>query len=159
MLVLDELRKQGREWGDFLQEINLSPGHPPTEDVPPAVDAHIENPSIDVPLPNVTPSQADTSLPADSPLVDPPSDDLVHKQTPAQEVHHRRSMWKTPKRKRGSNQPVVSEVKETLDPPQRLTRSTMKKKNLSSPQHMNVPTEPINLTTPLSSQSKSLLTF
>jgi len=96
----------------------LSPEHPPpTEDVPPTVTTHIETPPLDVPLPNVPPSvntQVDTSLPGDtlsvnvqsknSPLVDPLPDNtpsLVHEQTPVQEVYPRKSIWKTPKWKRG----------------------------------------------------------
>lgn len=63
-------------------------------------------------------------------------------------------MWKTPKRKRGSNRPIVKGVKETPDPPPRLTIIMAKKKKLSSPQHTNVPTEPINLSTPSNSPIK-----
>lgn len=91
ILVMDELCRQGREWRDFVKEITLSPEHPPTEDVPPTVDVPTETPSIDVPLLDITPSMADTSLPAnnplvsdqaeDSPFVNPQSNNVVHEQT------------------------------------------------------------------------------
>ena len=117
ILVMDELSRQGREWRDFVQKVILSRGHPPAEDVPPAVDDHVENPSIDASIPDITPSKADDSLPVDTPLdsdqvesssfINPQSDNAEPEQTPAQEVQHRKSMWKTPKRKRGSNHPFV----------------------------------------------------
>lgn len=61
---------------------------------------------------------------------------LVHEQTTVQEMQPRRSIWKAPKRKRGSNRPVKNEPKESQDPPRWMTRSMVKNQKPPSPQPM-----------------------
>lgn len=167
ILVMDALSKQGRDSRDFVQEITQSLEHPPLEDVPPAINDEI--PPADAATHTTTPSQVNTSSPVDTPIVNdqaegspstnPPSNNIDPAPTPIQEVHLRKSMWKTPKRKRGSNRPVEKEVKEMVVPPRRFTRSMMKRKKSLSPQPIDVPTEPINLSTPSNSPIKKSSNF
>ena len=123
LLVLDKLHKRGRDWSKFLREVTLSQEHAPMEDVPLSVNTQPETPLPIVPI-NLIESN--------------PSPD--HEKTPAQETQPRKSIWRAPKRKRGSNRPVKSEPKESQDPPRRRTRSMMKNQKLPSPKPMNVET-------------------
>ena len=111
------------------------------EDVPPVINDEI--PPADDATHATTPPRVHTSSPVHtsiahdqpegSPSTNPPPDNIDPALTPIQEVHCRKSIWKTPKRKRGSNRPIEKEVKETTVPPCRLTRSMMKRKKSLSP--------------------------
>jgi len=136
---LDELHRRGRDWSEFLCEVNLSQEHPTMEDVHLSVNTQPETSIPDVPI-NLTESN--------------PS--LVHEQTPVQETQPRKSIWRAPKRKKGSNRPLKSEPKEIQDPPRRMTRSMMRNQKLPSPKPMNVETKPIDLATPVGSPVKEV---
>jgi len=154
LLVMDALNQQGRNWIDYVQEIVQALEHPPLEDVPPIVNEEeippindtTTTPQIHSSSPAHTPIAHD--LPENSPPVISPSDTINPAPTPMQQIHLRKSIWKTPKRKRGSNRPIEKEEKEITVPTRRLTRSMMKKPRSPSPQPVDTSTEPINLSTP-----------
>jgi len=84
ILVMDELSKQGREWRDFVQEVTLSLEHPPMEDVPPTIDDEI--PPADAATHATTPSQANTSSPVHTPIVNDRAKDSPFTNPPADNV-------------------------------------------------------------------------
>jgi len=151
LLVMDALNQQGRTWIDYVQEVVQTLEHPPLEDVPSTVHVEEVSPNHDTPTspiyspihsPN-THVHPDTSSP-----VIPSADTITPTPTPMQQSHVRKSMWKTPKRKRGSNRPKEPEEQEAIAPTRRLTRSMLKKPRSLSPHLKDTSVEPIDLSTP-----------
>jgi len=154
LLVMDALNQQGRTWINYVQEIVQTLEHPPLEDVPSTVHEEEVSPIHDTP----TSPQTHTVSPTHSPIthdhsenfspVIPPSDTINPTPTPMQQSHVRKSIWKTPKRKRGSNRPKAQEEQETTVPTRRLTRSMLKKPRSPSSPLKDASTEPVDLSTP-----------
>jgi len=154
LLVMDALNRQGRTWIDYVQEIVQTLEHPPLEDVPSTVHDEEVSPIDDTPtspqvhIPSPTHSPITHVYPDTSSPVIPSSNTINPTPTPMQQSHVRKSMWKTPKRKRGSNRPKEHEEQEIIAPTRRLTRSMLKKPRSPSPHLKNISVEPINLSTP-----------
>jgi hypothetical protein len=146
LLVMDALNQQGRTWVDYVQEVVQTLEHPPLEDVPSTVRDEEIAPIHDTPTsPNQSPIHS--HLDASSPVI-PSSDTIIPTPTPMQQSHIRKSMWKTPKRKRGSNRPKEPEEQKAIAPTRRLTRSMLKKPRSLSPHLEDASVEPIDLSTP-----------
>ena len=107
------------------------------EDVPLSFNTQSKTPLPDVPT---NPTESNSSP--------------IREKNLVQKTQPRKSIWKAPKRKRGSNRSVKSEPKEIQNPPRRMTRSMIRNQKLPSPKPMNVEPEPIDLATPVGSPVK-----